>query len=283
LSKKDFGGEWTIEKLDILSQYCSFYLTALKDKPFKKIYIDAFAGSGDVHLGDGSTIDGSAKLALDATIKFDSYIFIEKDKSKIDEINKLIQDQYHELQDRIEVFLDDCNCKISELCESLNWRKNRAIMFLDPFAMSLKWDTLKKIANTEAIDVWYLFPINATRRLMKNDGTIQDSWKTKLNDIFGDEGWFQEFYRPSQQLCMFDDMPTLYNKSTDFDKMKKYICARLKTIFPAVADNPRVLFNTKNTPLFLFCFAVSNKNDAAKKLALKVANYILKPKGEKKS
>jgi three-Cys-motif partner protein len=281
LSRKDFGGEWTVEKLDILSKYWSFYLTALKGQSFNKVYIDAFAGSGDVRLGDGSTIDGSAKLALDASIKFDKYIFIEKDKTKIEKLKKLINDQYKELENRTEVFLDDCNCKINELCKSFDWKKNRAIMFLDPFAMSLKWDTLKVIANTKAIDVWYLFPISATTRLMKNDGTIEDSWKKKLDDIFGDNGWFNEFYQPSKQLCMFDDMPAQYDKLADLGKMKKYICTRLKTVFPAVADNPRVLYNTKNTPLFLFCFAVSNDNEAAIRLALKVANHILKPKLEK--
>jgi three-Cys-motif partner protein len=279
----DFGGDWTIEKLDILTKYCNFYLAALKAKSFQKVYIDAFAGSGNVHLNDGSIIDGSAKLALGATIKFDKYIFIEKDKRKVQELNDLILQNYFELKERIEVYHDDCNSRIIKLCESLDWKTNRAIMFLDPFAMALKWETLKKIAKTKAIDVWYLFPFSATTRLMTKNGTIENSWKAKLTDIFGDEGWFREFYQPSQQLCLFDDDPPRYCKDANLDSMKKYICSRLKTIFPAVADNPRVLFNTKNTPLFLFCFAVSNDNPKAIRLALKVADHILIPKEGRKS
>ena len=41
-----FGGQWTIEKLDILGRYLDAYTTALKNQPFKLVYIDAFAGHG---------------------------------------------------------------------------------------------------------------------------------------------------------------------------------------------------------------------------------------------
>ena len=51
-TKQKFGGPWTIEKLNILSAYLDFYVTALKNQPFKKIYIDAFAGTGKIKIGN---------------------------------------------------------------------------------------------------------------------------------------------------------------------------------------------------------------------------------------
>ena len=45
-----FGGPWTIEKLDILEAYLDRYTTALKGQAFDLIYIDAFAGTGQVEL-----------------------------------------------------------------------------------------------------------------------------------------------------------------------------------------------------------------------------------------
>lgn len=42
----EFGGDWTALKLDVISRYLSAYTIALKNQPFKKGYIDAFAGSG---------------------------------------------------------------------------------------------------------------------------------------------------------------------------------------------------------------------------------------------
>jgi three-Cys-motif partner protein len=41
-----FGGSWTEKKLEILKKYLDAYNTALKNQPFKRVYIDAFAGTG---------------------------------------------------------------------------------------------------------------------------------------------------------------------------------------------------------------------------------------------
>jgi hypothetical protein len=41
-----FGGDWTEKKLGVLEKYLTAYTTALKNQPFKKVYMDAFAGTG---------------------------------------------------------------------------------------------------------------------------------------------------------------------------------------------------------------------------------------------
>lgn len=71
---QQFGGEWTIQKLDILTGYLDAYLVALKYMKFKKIYVDAFAGTGSITTCDGQReIAGSARLALLANNHFDQY------------------------------------------------------------------------------------------------------------------------------------------------------------------------------------------------------------------
>ena len=40
-----FGGNWTEEKLNIFTSYLDAYIIALQNQKFKKIYIDAFAGT----------------------------------------------------------------------------------------------------------------------------------------------------------------------------------------------------------------------------------------------
>ncbi len=63
------------------------YTTALKDRSFKLMYIDAFAGSGGISLRTEdddarALIDGSAKLAIDVEDKpFDRLIFVEEDST----------------------------------------------------------------------------------------------------------------------------------------------------------------------------------------------------------
>lgn len=81
------------------------------------------------------------------------------------------------------------------------------------------------------------------------------------------------------QMSFFDEEQR-FNKEVNEVQLKKYIYGRLKTIFPAVADNPRILYDTKNSPLFLFCFAVSNDSHKAIRLALNGADHILKYSGK---
>jgi len=44
-------------------------------------------------------------------------------------------------------------------------------------------------------------------------------------------------------------------------------------VFPAVAEEPRVLRNSANCPLYLLCFAVGNEKGAP--IAMRIADYLL--------
>jgi three-Cys-motif partner protein len=273
-TKQRFGGDWTIEKLSILSSYLDFYITALKEQPFCKLYIDAFAGTGYITVGDtNEVIEGSAKLALNAKNKFDRYIFIEKKRKYAQELEQLVEKDYSAISNIIDIMNADCNDALLEICRTMDWYRNRAILFLDPYATEVKWATLETVASTRAIDVWYLFPMSAANRMLKKDKQIDDKWKAKLDMIFGDNSWEQEFYIEDPQVNLFNT--TTYKKEANINAIKDYICKRLETIFPAVSKNPRMLYNTKNSPLFLFCFAVSNPAPSAIRLAMRAANYIL--------
>lgn len=269
-----FGGNWTIEKLDIFSAYLNYYITALKKQSFNKIYIDAFAGTGSISINnDDITVEGSVRRALNAQNKFDHYYFIEKDDSKIDELKQVVNKEYPDLKNIVTIIHGDCNIELNDLCKNINWKKNRALLLLDPYATEVKWETLVTIAKTKAIDFWYLFPISAVQRMMPNKGNILPGCRDKLNQIFGDDSWEEEFYREDPQISF--DQSTRYQKEINIESLKNYINKRLRTIFPKVADNSRVLYNKMNCPLFLFCFAVANDKEKAVSLAFKGANYIL--------
>ena len=278
MKKQQFGGKWTIEKLSILSDYLNFYVDALKNQPFKLLYIDAFAGSGHITTTDGEKqIEGSARLALKSKLPFDEYIFIEKNIKYASELRKIVDNEFPELANKVKIQTGDCNEKLTIISETVDWRKTRAILFFDPYATAVKYDTLQSIASTKAMDVWYLFPIMAARRLMPNDVTVYDSyasWKKKLNELFGSDDWYEQFYKESKQFSMFGNDIGM-DRIADVETLKSYILERLGKVFPNVASNPRMLYNTNNQLLFMFCFAVSNPDVKAYGLALKVANHIL--------
>lgn len=275
---QQFGGNWTVEKLDILTNYLDSYLLALSKRKFKKIYIDAFAGTGTIVSRDESQVfAGSAKRALQSSQKFDHYYFIEANKRKAQQLEAMIMSEFPQMKSRITVCCGDANTELIQILGNIDWRYNRALLFLDPCATEVNWTTLQAIAKTEAIDVWYLFPFSALNRMLKKDGKIDESWENCINRLLGDSGWKQEFYEEDTQLNLFDEV-ALY-KDASPERIQEYIIKRLETIFPKVAKNPRILLNEKHSPLFLFCFAISNPSPAAQRLALNIAEHILGKRG----
>lgn len=158
-------------------------------------------------------------------------------------------------------------------CAKSNWSKKRAVLFLDPFGMQVEWKVIEAIANTKAIDLWYLFPLSGVGRLLTKDGKMDVVWEKKLDATFGNTDWRKIFYKQEQTIDMFNATPGL-QRTIDFSGIEQYFIERLGTVFSGVASNPLRLLNSKNIPLFLLCFACGNEK--GKPLALKIANHILK-------
>lgn len=271
-----FGGFWTEEKLRLFTRYLEAYLKALQYQKFHKIYIDAFAGTGEIETKDRDIlIPGSVKRALSASKRFDKYIFIEKDPNKVSQLKELIDTKFSYLSDRIYIRCGDANEELQKLAHKYDWIHNRGLLFLDPFATSVEWETLKEIAQTQAIDVWYLFPLAAVNRMMPNNGKIDLNCEKNITRILGSHEWKKEFYKQSREVSLFDSQSEEVTKDANTDQIKEYIIKRLNSIFPCVSQKPRILRNSKNAPMFLFCFAISSTSKKAQKLGLKIANYIL--------
>ena len=94
-AKDEFGGLWTVEKLEILTQYLKAYTTLMKRMRFSLTYVDAFAGSGELSYRSDHGLNlvdvekfyqGSAKRAIEVHDKpFDSLVFVEKDKKPFEQ------------------------------------------------------------------------------------------------------------------------------------------------------------------------------------------------------
>ncbi|MGB3977138.1 MAG: three-Cys-motif partner protein TcmP [bacterium] len=226
-----FGGDWTEAKLKVLEGYLQAYTTALKDKPtagkpFKKGYIDAFAGTGyreerfvNSETSDVSQtllfpeiaeseaqklLDGSARIALKTKPRFDKYIFIESSATRCNQLEELKR-EFPDLADDISVRHGNANNEIQDICNR-NWKSHRAVLLLDPFGMQVEWKTIEAIAQTKAIDLWMLFPLGmAVNRLLKRSGEISESWRLRLDSIFGTNDWYDKFYKVETQRTLFGE------------------------------------------------------------------------------
>lgn len=268
ISGSHFGGDWTKEKLTIIEDYLQFYVNALSKQKVQLIYVDAFAGSGKTELQSGETIDGSALISL--KYNFDKYYFIELDEERSRCLNEEINTRFHEKKDKVKVITGDSNSELKKLFRSLTVYQ-RGVMFLDPYAMELEWDVLETAKQTNILDIWYLFPLNALTRNLYKKMSMPIATKNKVTQILGTNEWEKELYHQSAQLSIFGDEPL---ERVNFDRLVDFVRQRLINSFPYVSPQSRMLKNSNNSPMFILFFMMTNKSGKAIGLGSKVVTDI---------
>ena len=266
-SPSRFGGEWTKEKLEMLRQYLDAYTTALKNQSFKLVYIDAFAGSGRVEIGQDSFhgyIDGSPRIAIRIKERrFDRLIFNEKNSRQYDNLrNDLGQDT------RCTFEKMDANEFIEKL--RMDWIEWRGVLFMDPFGTEVDWSTIERIAELNALDTWILHPKSALERMLpKHNEPEVPGWDKKLDKIFGNGEWRNLYY----------DQPTVFTGEYQkirhpAKKISNLYKNNLKKLFGNRFLNERFQFKNKNNVvMFEFIFCAGNPNGSA--IAKRIAGYII--------
>lgn len=278
--KHTFGGPWTQIKLDLLGRYLASFNQALQyrpvaSRPFKRIYIDAFAGTGECEIKTDEqtveTIEGSAKIALQTSPAFDQVHLIDLNQAHVHELNKLANGYGN----RVRVHHDDANLAIKRILRTLNWEQCRGVLFLDPYGMTVPWTTLQEIAATKALDVWYLFPLSGVYRQAANDFDKVDQAKSgSLDEVLGTQAWRDYFYKPDGQAGLLGEREGRIKVVTPED-IAGFVHGRLAEVFTGWVSDPLYLRSPNGAPLFaLFC-CISNPSSKAVELAKKIASHIL--------
>lgn len=287
-----FGGAWTEQKLQALAQYLSAYTTALKRQPFFLMYIDAFAGTGyrlDADTEDGTNLGlfedarqylaGSARIALETEPSFDRHVFIERRAAYITQIEALCREFP---QKDTCVVPGEANQEIHRLCSTTDWRKWRAVLFLDPYGMQVEWKTLETIARTRAVDLWLLVPMGiAINRMLPNSGDIPPEWQQRLDMFFGAAEWREAAYitpapdEPVQQTLFPEPGGIDRSRRAPLEQIERFLIKRLRDIFPTVLDPPLRLNNSHGAWLYSLFFAVASTNPRAQEIALRIAQHII--------
>lgn len=298
-STQQFGSPNTNLKLGKLTEYLDRFTTALqfkptREKPFHKIYFDAFAGNGGIDIvgesmplfdvyESNSFIKGSARRALELKIPFDEYIFVEKDKTKASELQMMVESEYQNLASRVRVINGDANKELQEFCKSRDWyskysKQSRAVVFLDPFGNNVVWDTIKSVVQTKAIDLWYLFPAGlGVNRQVGNDGNIHYTHEASIDALFGRADW-RELARQQTGQLSFDNIPTpAFEKLSTPKLMTEFMIKCMKQIFGGGVLDDWLPLGGKGRHDYSLLFAWANPSPKAK-LAAKLAAAVLKKK-----
>lgn len=290
--KHNFGGEWTTKKLEAIRKYLHEYTTALKNQHFTTMYIDAFAGTGSRAAKASTTsdtgellfpelaeaesaelLDGSARIALKTEPRFSEFIFIDIDQRHCATLEELKR-QFPEHASDIHIINAEANAEIQRICVETNWRQKRAVLFLDPYGMQVEWGTIERVAKTQAIDMWLLFPLGiGVNRLLTRSGELPQAWRESLNRLLGTHEWENAFYKVERTPTLFGGDEEHVVKAS-LESIGEFFQQRLRSVFPAVAEKPGVLRNSTGSPLYLLCFAAGNSRGG--EIALRIARHILK-------
>lgn len=228
----EFGSVHTLAKLSAIERYLPAYTTALKNTPFALHYIDAFAGTGACHIQIGDErlmVKGSAAIAIDCDPPFHQMAFIEAKRRHVEALKRLIAKSN---QNNIEVLHQDANVALPKLLARLNQKLDRAVVFLDPYGMSVEWDTLERIGQSKLADLWYLFPLSGFYRQATTDAAdISPDKEAALNRMLGTNEWRSALYERNPQELLFGGQQSDV-RTADPIRMLSWVKARLERVFP---------------------------------------------------
>lgn len=271
MTTQQFGGTWTSIKLDeILFKYMDAYTTALKKTGFRLHYIDGFAGPGEWIPKTESSPDplsGSPLLALSVQDKkFDELHLIDTNPNNI---KALYDIKAQNPSRKINIYQDDVNNIIPQICHTFG-PKDRAVVFLDPFGMQLKWITINAIAQTKRMDCWILCPTNAIQRNLPKKRLPSEPNAIRLDSIFGGRNHWQELY----EIHGLIDPNNIQRSADTHNAVMRAYHKRLKSVFHMVSDEIYPLKDNRNLKQFHLMFAAGNKNGAP--IARKIGDHIIK-------
>lgn len=283
----NWGGLWTEKKLDAFAKYVWSYLAIMKKASYwKTIYFDGFAGSGnrkklqetDLYRNLGLTIEeesvykGAAEriLNLRNNLTFDYYYFVDTNKQALNKLEQKLS--AHENDKKLIFRPGDCNEQLIRLADSLKSNKYAALVLLDPFGMQIDWKSIEHLKDTRS-DVWILVPTGVVvNRLLDKKGEITHI--NKLESFFGlsEQKIRHEFYLKSKQQNLFgEEVESIQKVLNPIEKIVSVYVKQLKSIWKHVTEDPLILVNSKNVPIFHFVFASNNRT------ALRIAKDIIKP------
>ncbi len=293
---KGWGGTWTEQKLEAFEKYVDAYLTImLKQRkksnvwPKSIIYFDGFAGSGnrispkdkdtlifpELYEEEMNVYKGSAERVVRLNKKFDEYYFIDTDKDALNNLKNKIE-PYMDKNLKYKFLSIDINHALDEFSKYLDNSKV-ALILLDPFGMQLNWDSIEKLKNKndkskdKKVDIWILLPSGVIiNRLLDREGKLKNI--DKLQSFFGqnEDEIRDEFYKNKKENTLFGELEITQKISNPIQHIANLYIRKLKKIWTYVTEEPLILYNSNNVPIYHFIFA--SNNESAKDIANEIIN-----------
>ncbi|QRF76143.1 hypothetical protein Thermo_01660 [Thermoplasmatales archaeon] len=210
-------GAWTILKEMLLAYYAPSYLTILRKQSWIKrlVFLDLFSGSGIIGIEGLKRNYLGSPLVITKCIGdkyFDEYHFIESEKAKIDQLEKVfnvvgkpVGTEFHQ---------GDCNKIIPNILRKLSDFGTHSLVFIDPFSMEIDFDTIRLLGQIGCD----LIVNVATEEILRpiKQWRANPSWnEPTLDRFFGSSEW-------KQKLANVEKDEDIYNYYADLITNQAY-------------------------------------------------------------
>jgi len=276
----------TEKKLKAIEGYLNSYLAVMSKQSFETIYVDAFAGSGNLpftgtaglfkdQVESEDFVNGSAMRALSLDRKFSKYIFIEEKKAKLDELKERVSKDAS-VRDRVQFILGDANAEVMRLCTHFTKPNVRALVFLDPFGNQVGWDLLEALGKTKHVDLWYLFPamLGVYRQIGNSNAKMTAEQIASLSKLFGPHDWKSAFIERKNVDDLFGTTETS-EKIANVQDITRFKIKCLKTIFDGGVSDKWLPLGRDGAHWYSLIFAMANPAPAAVRAGHNIANHIM--------
>ena len=290
-----FGGIWTELKLEAISAYSKFFTGALKSQDFDLWYVDPFAGTGSREelRGNGGlwsetenpdelvSYPGSAVRALLLDPPFHHFVFGDERRDRRKALAEL-RDKHADKD--VQIVPGDANDALQKLFGapplakgSMGRGSARALVFLDPYGISVKWKTLEALARSERADVWFLVNLKAAvQQLSRDFGGLDIHKRSSLYECFGTHDWETQFYEfDNRQGQLFSEGPKVRGfRSVDRPAIAAYHRKRLESLFEYVSDPLPLAVGAHDDYFLLYCMS-NNPFPKARALIARGASWVV--------
>lgn len=288
-----FGGVWTELKLEAISAYSRFFTGAIGSR-FELWYVDPFAGTGSRTateeaggLFEGeplTTVEkkypGSAARALSITPPFDYLRFGDTKKKHIKALRELVA--LHPGR-QAKVIDEEANAYIQRMFSDRYWtdpkgrgQRARALVFLDPYGLEVKWVTLQALAACRKADVWFLANLKAAvQQLCHKHEQLDADKRRALGEYFGTDAWEELFYEEVDEGGLFGMSGARRKRKATKSEVAAFHRERLQTLFTGYVSEPLALAVGAIDDYFLL-YCMSNNSSAAARALIKTgADWVI--------
>jgi three-Cys-motif partner protein len=263
--------DWSQVKHEIVEAYLGQYTTILTKQSFVKrlVYVDAFAGTGYAeNIDTGQIVPGSATRAMLVQPPFTEIHLIEQRPERIESLRQHVSDLGDQ---RVTIHQGDATevlkSTVLPRCRFKDFA--RALVFLDPYGLSVPWTLLSEIGHMQSVEIFFNFMVvGANRNVLWRDlARVKETQKFLMDRVWGDRTWESVLYERGEVDLFGDTTPVKLSN----EKVVEAYRQRLKTDggFPFV-PKPIPVRNSKGATLYYLFFASHNET------ANRIVSHIFK-------